>query len=170
MLTADALIKAIVVAMVAHDTRARSEENRVRRWDGVTPYGIHPIWCAMTLLHETGLPEEIRVNGALALLWHDLLEDTAESLPEGTLEKVRLLVEQLTFASTEEEYEHIWERPVEVQLYKLYDKSSNKMDAAYPMAEGKRARKDAHLLRLAAAVEAEYGTLNIVKIARALVV
>lgn len=46
------------------------------------PYFTHSLWCSMMLLLETQLPESIREPGSLALLFHDVLEDTSASLPE----------------------------------------------------------------------------------------
>jgi hypothetical protein len=38
------------------------------------------IWCAMTIMTETMLDESARLNGYLALMWHDVLEDTHAQL------------------------------------------------------------------------------------------
>ncbi len=47
-------------AITAHQDFSRKPSKTVRLWDKDTPYSVHPIWCAMTLLHETDLPEPIR--------------------------------------------------------------------------------------------------------------
>ena len=58
-----------------------------------------PIWCGMTLLTETRLPEEIRFTGYQALIWHDVLEDTNLPLPDGTDLEVIRLVQEMTYQS-----------------------------------------------------------------------
>src|SRR5262245_14892479 len=90
-------------AWEAHMSFSRTPTKAVRRWDGKTPYAIHPVWCAMTLLTETSLPEELRFSGAQALLLHDILEDTTAGLPENVSEAVRALVQEMTFDSFEQE-------------------------------------------------------------------
>ncbi|MFH1917249.1 MAG: hypothetical protein ABIJ21_08370 [Nanoarchaeota archaeon] len=66
----------------AHQDHPRKPSNASRKWDGRTPYYIHPIWCATMLATETTLSEKIRLEGIHALLYHDILEDTTQSLPE----------------------------------------------------------------------------------------
>ena len=68
-------------AILAHSKCPKTPKDATRFWDKTTPYVIHPIWSAMTLLTETSLSEEIRLTGYQALLWHDTLEDTTLPLP-----------------------------------------------------------------------------------------
>ncbi len=151
----------------AHSMQATTARKSVRKWDGKTPYGIHPIWCAMTILSETSLPEELRMCGAEALLLHDLLEDTEALLPHGTSDRVKGLVEGMTFRSSSEEMERVWSRGSEVLLLKLYDKVSNLLDGSW-MSTDKRATYRAYVERLCDEVSPVYGKeLNIVKIAKA---
>lgn len=157
----------IAYSVFSHAERPTKPSKAVRKWDGRTPYGVHPVWCGVTLLQETALPEEIREVGAEALLFHDLLEDTTVDLPEGTSPRVRELVEGMTFASSDEEMEKVWERSPEIILLKLYDKVSNLLDGVWMIPE-KRERYRAYTYRLADDVESHYGILNIVRIARAL--
>lgn len=167
----DAVVLANLVQYVvqAHEFTAKKDINKVRRWDENTPYGIHPVWCAMSLLAETALDEEFRWSGAQALLFHDLLEDTTSDLPAGTTDRVRNLVLGMTFSSSEEEMEKVWNRGDEILLLKLYDKTSNLLDGVWMSAE-KRSRYSDYLLRLCEVVEKKYGILNIVRMARALCV
>lgn len=167
MLSASQLWNQINFCIRAHATQATKPSKAVRKWDGRTPYGIHPIWCAMTLLSETTLPEEIRVNGAQALLLHDILEDTTAELPDDTPTEVRALVEGMTFDSSDEEMQLIWDRSLEIKLLKIYDKVSNLLDGSWMPVE-KQARYAAYLLRLCDEVELHYGKLNIIQIARAI--
>ena len=72
-----------------------------------TPYYIHPLWCATTLLTEEKLSEEIRRIGSQALLLHDVFEDTTAGLPEDTEDEVRRLVMDMTFNTSDQEVENI---------------------------------------------------------------
>lgn len=121
----------------------------------------------MTILAETALPEELRIKGYQALLFHDLLEDTRAQLPAELSKDVRTLVLEMTFAGFAEEQVKLWDKSMEVKLLKLYDKVSNLMDGAWMSAE-KRAQYTAHTVRLCSEVEAEFGNLTIVKIAKAI--
>ncbi len=152
----------------AHDKFAREPRKRFRKWDGATPYAIHPVWCATTLLTETTLPEDIRHHGALALLLHDILEDTEAPLPSRLPARVEVLVEEMTFASYEEEVELVWRRSELCQLLKVYDKTSNLLDMNW--RTDKRDQYVAYTLRLCDVAERRFGPLNIVKIARAITV
>ena len=150
----------------AHSEGATKPSKAVRKWDGRTPYATHPVWCAMTLLTETTLPESLRQRGAAALLLHDVLEDTTFGLPEGTPEDVRALVDEMTFESSDEEMKQIWSKSNEVKLLKLYDKTSNLLDGVW-MSPEKRGRYMVYLLQLCESVQPIYGELNIIRIARA---
>ena len=154
---------------MAHAEMSTKPSKAVRKWDGKTPYGVHPTWCAMTLLTEVTLPEDIRATGAQALLLHDILEDTTAGLPDGVSSKVAQLVEDMTFASSDEEMRMVWSKSKEVKLFKLYDKVSNLLDGSWMSAE-KHARYVAYTLRLCDEVERRYGALNIVQIARAITI
>ena len=153
--------------MKAHSEMAKKETNINRMWDQKTPYYFHPIWCATTILHETSLPENIRMDGSLSLLYHDILEDTNASLPDWLSNRVRGLVEGMTFHSSEDEWENLWNRDKEVRLLKLYDKTSNLLDGVW-MTPQRRNQHTTHLKRLIADVRENYGNLNILKIAETL--
>lgn len=159
-----------LLELISYSVRAHAEHSikasmSFRRWDRQTPYGVHPIWCAMTLLQETALSEEIREAGSKALLFHDLLEDTTAGLPENTSWRVRELVEGMTFESSDQEMKEVWERSAEIRLLKLYDKVSNLLDGIW-MTPERQERYRAYTQRLADDVEANFGNLNIVRIAR----
>lgn len=166
-MTAQELVGFVGYSFRAHAEQATKPSKAVRKWDGKTPYGIHPTWCAMTLLTETTLPEELRARGAQALLLHDVLEDTTAGLPQGTPDEVARLVEGMTFASSDEEMELIWSRSGEIKLLKLYDKVSNLLDGSW-MSKERAERYARYLLRLCDEVQPLYGNLNIIRIARAI--
>jgi len=146
----------------------------MRRWDKSTPYGVHPIWCAMTFLQETDLPPDInREICALVLLFHDVKEDTIRELPPQIQEEIVLLIEQMTFAivnSTQAEIEQVWNLPPIVRLLKLYDKVSNLMDGCWMTDEKWNRQYVPYVRRLADDVERNFGLLNIVRLARAIAV
>jgi hypothetical protein len=156
-------------AILAHAKHAKTPRDAIRLWDKKTPYAIHPIWCAITLLTETTLPEDIRLIGYQALLWHDTLEDTSLTLPRHTKDEVKKLVEDMTFKNFREETKNLWGRSDMVKLLKLYDKVSNLLDATW-MRDEKWNKYVKHTLRITEFVEGKYGELNIVKIARAICV
>lgn len=168
---AKALARAMRNAMIWHAQFAtrpgkafRGGHNEERTW---TPYGIHPTWAAMTILHERDLPQNVRADGAMALLYHDVLEDTTKALPRDLPKSVRELVEAMTFESFDQETELLWQRAPVVRLLKAYDKVSNWMDGAW-MYPDRRILHRAHLIRIVEDVERNFGTLNIVLIAKAL--
>jgi len=152
--------------LLAHSEHARTPEDRVRFFDGVTPYAVHPIWCAMTLMTEPTLPLQLRRLGSLALLWHDTLEDTTAPLPPGTSPDVERLVREMTFDSFTHEVQDVWTRSETAKLLKLYDKVSNLLDGQW-MSDEKWNRYVEHTTRLAAFVRDAFGELNIVRIAGA---
>ncbi|MBU3913878.1 MAG: hypothetical protein KKE50_07360 [Nanoarchaeota archaeon] len=158
----------IQCVIFAHTFCAKAVDKRFRKWDGKTPYYVHPLWCAMTLLTEEKLSEEIRRVGSQALLLHDMLEDTTAPLPEDTEAEVRRLVMDMTFDSSDEEVEKIWQKSGEVKLFKLYDKVSNFLDAGW-MDSGRVEKYFDYTSRLLNFVAGSYGELNIVLIGREII-
>lgn len=150
-----------------HATQCYKPEGAARLFDGYTPYAVHPTWCAMTILQEPLLDVRLRYRGSLALLYHDVPEDTSGKLPEGLGSEVMELVAGMTFASFDEEVKELWNRPIEVHLLKLYDKTSNWLDGTW-MKPRKKALYHELIERLCDSVAAEYGPLNIVRLARSI--
>ncbi|HEY1015391.1 MAG TPA: hypothetical protein VGE07_21975 [Herpetosiphonaceae bacterium] len=164
---ADELGAAISYAIQAHTYFPNTPRAAIRYWDEATPYVIHPIWCAMTLLAEPLLDAGIRYPGAIALLWHDLLEDTSRPLPPSAAPQLRALVQEMTFANFDEELERLWERSDLAQLLKLYDKVSQFLDGTW-LSDQRWNQLVAHTERLARLAAERYGELNILKLAAAL--
>ncbi len=52
----------IMRVMLMHQELASKPGKFARKWDGVTPYSIHPVWCAMMILHEPLLDPTTRVG------------------------------------------------------------------------------------------------------------
>ncbi len=170
------LLRYIHSVAEAHQEKLGEFGNPIRKLPSGSenPYFFHPLWCSLTLFCEPKLPDEVRLPGALALLFHDILEDTTIDLPEDLSDDVRSLVQELTvekeeqynFSGWEKEKLTILQKPPHIQLLKLFDKVSSVYDMAvkkerYPewirIVEG-----------LIENVEAEYGVLNITLLARAL--
>ena len=149
----------------AHTDRARKPSDVTRKWDKKTPYHFHSIWCATMILHETSLPEETRLYGSCALLYHDIPEDTTAPFPNWLTDRVKLLVQGMTFSSSEDEWENLWTRDKEVRLLKVYDKTSNILDGVW-MEPVRREKHLSHLKKLVEDVERSYEDLNILKLAR----
>ena len=82
MIDANKLAELSSFVIKAHNDSSIEEKGRTRYFDKRTPQGMHPLWCATTILSETELPELIRENGVQALLLHDIVEDTTIGLPE----------------------------------------------------------------------------------------
>lgn len=168
MLTTTNLIAGLTFAIATHDQHAKTANKRIRKWDGKTPYGVHPTWCALTLLFETKLPEDLRERGYLALLLHDILENTSAALPDDTPPEVRVLVEEMTFpGGSAQEMLEVWGKSPECKLLKLFDKVSNLLDATWMNAE-KRATYTKYTLLLTDEVEQNYSNLNITRMAHAI--
>lgn len=158
---------AIDHAIRAHTLFPNTPRDAVRIWDQQTPYVIHPIWCATTILAEPRLGADLRYPGAIALLWHDTLEDTQLPLPEDCRPMVRDLVQEMTFANLDEEFERLWERSDTTKLLKLYDKVSQFLDGIW-LSDKRWGQLVQHTRRLEQFVAATYGELNIVKLSRTL--
>ncbi len=157
----------LIYIIEAHTNKEKKPENRFRNWDNQTPYYIHPIWCATMIRQEQSLTEEVRLAGSQALLYHDVLEDTIAELPKWLSEDVKSLILNLTFNSSEDEWENLWKKDKRVRILKLYDKVSNMMDGVWMKPE-RRQQHQSHLRRLCEDVERNYGELNITRLARTL--
>lgn len=146
----------------------QAHEGAIRGWDGETPYSIHPLWCSMTIYTETTLPKNIRDDGATILLFHDVIEDTSFSLPEGLSNSVLKGIKDMTFMEgMRQEMVEIWSKEPRIRLYKLYDKISNLLDSLWMSPEVKEIYMN-YTSKLLVDVERNYGPLNIVKIAHAI--
>lgn len=154
--------------MRAHDKYAVNADARLRFFDRKTPYAIHPVWCGLSILAEPKLEAKLRWQGALTLLYHDVLEDTTRKLPGDLPKKVQQQVRDMTFADIKEEMELVWSKSPEILLFKLYDKTSTMLDWVWM---GKRLQGEyrQYVVKLIKVVAKAYGELNVVKIAKALV-
>jgi hypothetical protein len=134
---------------------------------GTNEYFTHPLWCSMMILLDTKLPDETRKDGALALLFHDVLEDTTAGIPTDLPGHVRMLIQDLTYDNFQEEVTQTLQKPPLIQLLRLYDKTATLYDGDL---NPKRYQEWIDFMeKLIATVEKEYGELNIVLLARALI-
>lgn len=154
-------------AIEAHAAHSKAPYKSVRKWDQQTPYWMHPTWCAMTILTESTLSYETRQQGALALLLHDVLEDTTQPVPTHLVgPDVEALVNDLTsFVEFAEKKRNLWTKTPLVRLLKLYDQTSNLLDGAWMPVEKRRAIAE-FVAQLADDAEQNFGPLNIIRIAR----
>lgn len=166
---AQQIVDSVTFAKFAHIESAISPDDAVRFHDHSTPYIVHPIWCAMTIMTETMLEESVRLNGYLALMWHDVLEDTHAQLPDDTSDEVHELIRGMTFANFALEKETVWQRPAIIRLLKLYDKTSNLLDGAH-MSKEKWNMYVQFTQMLIEDVANNFDSLNIVKIAKSIAV
>lgn len=139
------------------------------------PYFTHSLWAAIMLLIEPNLDEEVRTTGSIALLFHDVLEDTTAGLPRDLDENVVELIQGMTvpkepefnFSSFEKEKTTVFTKSKLIQLLKLYDKVATLYDGALPTT---RYKEWITLIeRLTKNVEQEYGELRITMLAKSLV-
>lgn len=150
----------------AHHRAAKTPENRFRRFDGRTPFAVHPLWCATMIMQEPLLPAPIRSRGWKALLLHDVQEDTDAVFPRLVTDEVRADIADMLFASREAEMREIWARSRLTRLLKVYDKTCNYL----ALLGGRNREYDAYVLRLLGQVVAEWGDqLNVVRMAYVLV-
>ncbi len=138
--------------------------NLTRKFDNQIPYFIHPLWCGMTILSETNLPEKLREIGSLTLLYHDVLEESLHELPSYLPEEVKRYVKLMTYEHFNDEVEDISNQPKEIKLFRLYDKVSNILDSSWMSVDKKKKYMD-YINYLTEEVRKNYGDLNIVKIA-----
>lgn len=133
------------------------------------PYFAHPLWCSMMILLDTKLPESIRLPGAEALLFHDVLEDTSSALPEDISIEVKNLIEEMTYPDWESERIAVPKKPLLVQLLKLYDKVATIYDGDMPKGQEKIMQWLELTKILIENINKEYGELNIVILGKGLV-
>jgi len=162
-------IEYVKLAAEAHQEKPLTEAKAIRTFQSGESnlYFTHSLWCAITILLETRLPEAIRISGAEALLFHDVLEDTTAELPPDLSSKVKEMIQGMTFNNFNDEVKETLKKPAQAQLLKLYDKTATLYDGE---RKGKVSKEWFNYIRqLIDNVEKEYGELNIVILAKALI-
>lgn len=153
----------------AHQEKLLPEAKAYRKFSsgGTNPYFTHPLWCSMMILLDTKLSDEIRNDGAMALLFHDVLEDTTAGIPNDLPERVKMLIQDLTYDNFQEEATQTLKKPSLIQLLRLYDKTATLYDGDLnPKRYSEWIDFMEHLI---VTVEKEYGELNIVLLAKVLI-
>jgi hypothetical protein len=168
-LIAQSIVDNVGLIKKAHIEHAKKSDDSVRFHDRSTPYIIHPLWCAMTIMTETKLPENLRLNGYQTLMWHDVLEDTDFELPNDMNFEIISMIQDMSFDSFEFERELIWQKSTFIRLLKLYDKTSNLLDASHLTDQKWNAYVD-FTQKLIMDAEQNYGELNIVKISKSIAI
>ena len=162
----------IAYVISAHQNYAKSPMKAMRRWDGQTPYSIHSIWCAMTILTEEKLSQHIRVLGCKILLLHDVPEDTIRELPDWIDNEERELLQEMLYEDSADERLNLWGKSDLAKLFKLYDKVSNLLDSSWMLKErGHEYYNETlnHASKLVEFVEGKFGELNIVIMAKTII-
>jgi len=162
------LLQHIQTAGILHANCPKEPKNATRNWDGKTPFAIHPIWCAVTIASEQKLSEDVRRRGILTLLYHDIFEDTQGNLPANLPKDVIQCIRSMTFGERTPDWDGIRVLSAEVRLFKLYDKTSNLLDPLQPKVINP-VKNNKLMEALINDVQQNYGNLNIVKIAIALI-
>lgn len=159
----------IVTVWRAHSEASRPDAVPYRKFDPSVPYAAHPVWCALSLWCEPGVPQSLRHAGAQALLYHDVPEDTLAALPPWLAPHVRQYVADMTYPGGGlEERRELWNKPPEIRLFKLYDKTSNLLEGVW-MNDEQRLRHTHFLSLLADDVRKRFPELNILRMADALI-
>jgi len=137
----------VLSAWNAHQKHSTKPSGATRRIDGCTPYAVHPVGCAMLVLAESSLPHQLRYAGALALLFHDVVEDTIAPIPPELPVEVVELVHELTFpGGSTQEMQEIWDRSLTARMLKCYDKWWNLADGFHTwMSERGKTYQDKYL-------------------------
>jgi hypothetical protein len=168
MLSASELSGMISDVFRLHSEFPKSPEKAFRKFDGRTPYGVHPTLAAMLFAHEESLYEDLRVLGIKALLGHDLIEDTTAPLPAWCSDpEVELYIRELTFTEGQNPLVDIWHRRHTAILLKFYDVVANLMCAGAMKPERAKERQ-MYADRMLAYIKDIYPQLEILKIARGL--
>lgn len=156
-----------MIDMPSHISKVIKTHKGVRYFDTTTPYWVHPLWCAMTILTETNLSKDLRVRGSLVLLYHDLLEEESSVSIKDIPKSIRDVCIRMN-KNFEEERKTIDEESVEIKLYTLYDKVSNLLDSSW-MNPKKRRVYEEYVKKLVGEVKKHYPNLNITKIAEVII-
>ena len=138
------------------------------RQDGQVPYANHAIWAASTILLDTRLPKDVRELGYVVLLYHDVIEDTSDSLPTWISDEARRCVHEMTFQNFRASIPLLPAKEPKVKLFILVDKLSTLIEEHIPDETDKRKLWKNTVLYLAEEVEKHFGKTRIVAMAYAM--
>jgi (p)ppGpp synthase/HD superfamily hydrolase len=165
MIKADEFKKLIDFAFEAYQKNNTSGQEY--RQEGKVPYIMHPIWCASILITDTRIPYEEREKGFKALILHDVFEDTSLQLPDWVEPNVKEIVRELTFESSDHALASIQSKSINIKLLMLVDGLSS----MYEEHVGPQRRKKwkAMMEIVVKEVEAHYGNIRVVQLAKSIV-
>jgi (p)ppGpp synthase/HD superfamily hydrolase len=152
---------------VAYSAHQEHNTRKDYRQDGKVPFVVHPLWCALTMLNDQRIPFDERRIGYQVLLLHDVLEDTDMQVPDDVPEEVVSLVRDMTHASWDEEQD-IFAKTDFVKMLKLADKIASMYDETVRPDPVRRRQWKELTERLAVDVEAHYGNIRLVTLAKAI--
>jgi hypothetical protein len=137
---------------------------KVRAHDKATPFAVHPIWCAISILSAPDLNQDLRVDGFWIILNHNLENYTGKKpdCSQVILEKIHSL--QCLSYVKEADGAITWSAPPEIRLFKLFEQ-------VHKLYDNEHECDDIELdltQDLLADVQTNYGNLKIVRIAKAL--
>ena len=133
MITPEEFKKLTDFAYEAHELNI-NDHGWTTRQLGNVPFVVHPLWCALTVLNDTTIDQDLRELGFRVLLLHDVLEDTRFKLPPDLNEKTISLINDMTYDNFDEEKKHVPSKPVFLQFLKLIDKVSTIYDNHGPIS------------------------------------
>jgi len=154
----------------AYRNHHAGDELSCRPFDGITPHAIHPIATALLALQEPLLETETRYKVAIALLFHDLFEDSTKGLPNDLppewVDEITQIVKEMTYENgLPQEVVELWQKSPLTILAKLFDKYHSLTEHAAWMPHHRpiegRLFLD-HSRKVAAYVEKHFGRLHIV--------
>lgn len=153
----------------AHNEQDITHDELFRQF-GKTPYPTHCLLAAQLLLSDQRVPWKERKLGYLALLLHDIKENTAAELPDWVDPQVKKLVNELALdrsnndATTEQQ---VLNKPDSIKLLILVDMLSNLYEEHVKLQH--RKIWIAGMKKLMHILESEYGKTRVFTIARALI-
>ncbi|MFZ6014971.1 MAG: hypothetical protein ACOYUZ_01280 [Patescibacteria group bacterium] len=143
----------------ANDPRAN-----VRKHDLATPFAVHPLWCAISILSAPDIEQDLRLAGYKVLLEHALEPQTGKA-PDADriqLEQIRSL--RCLSRVKNDDGSLRWSAPPEIRLFKLFEVVHNLYDDEIDGDD-----LNIKLARdLVGDVQANFGNLKIIRIAKAL--
>lgn len=145
--------------------------NQTHRQNGKVPYITHPLGSAMLLIADTDISYEERELGFKILILHDVLENTSLELPTWIDKEVQDGVKEMTYQGGEnvkDKIKWVWEKNSFYRLLVLYDVFWTLYEKHVSGSLMRKKLWQEGVLVLAKEVEKDYGTIQIVKIAKSI--
>ncbi len=91
---------------------------------GIQSFQLHALWKALTLLQEEKLDETFRINGAKALIAHDMMKVTGMK-PEWCVDEIDMLLEEMLAVRADNYWDTDRKSGVILKFYDLVGKLIN---------------------------------------------